>query len=408
MVIITVLLMLISSFLLRPTSLGQEYTSIALILLSVAFFIHVIYLGMTRQKIKFTEKNIIIFIIFVIFWLFILIQGAIMNAKTMDWIIKAVIAHLVTMTLFLVLLSNPKTNKLYFKSLFIILLINATSYSITILLIVFGFDINSLFMFRTYVDTDIYYLFTSYGKVLFPFTQIYGIVRMGSMELPRALGFFREAGIYQMFIIFALFNVNRYFKKNLFLVYVLLIIGVFSTFSTAGLVLLVLIFSLKLFLDMKPFSSFFTLGISFLAFIFAPVVGFLDKSETSIQSFNDRLASFYEGIERLIDNPFGIGLYNTLDSSNRNLGINLFGMSSMIGVIGVVLVLLIYFLPLISYSHKKLYFISIMPFFLTLLTSQPILDAPLVYVMLLADFACNYNIKNEENEKYLNFYIEIG
>ncbi len=400
--------MLISSFLLRPSSFGQEYTNIALILLAAAFVLYLMRIGFKKQKIRFTKKNIVIFVVFTIFWLYILVQGITLSVEKIDWVIKAVIAHLSSMFIFFILLSDPKVNKFYFKGLIIILLLNSLSYILTIVLILFGFDMNELYFLRTYVDTDIYYQFTHYGRVLFPFTQIYGRVFINNLEIPRALGFFREAGIYQMFLIFSIFNSNRYFKKHLKLINSILIIGVMSTFSTAGLVLLVVIFALKLFMEKKYSPSFATIVFSFIAFLFAPIVGFQDKSNTSVQSFDDRINSFYEGIDLLIKNPFGVGLYNAIDSTNRNLGIHLIGMSSMIGIIGLILILLVYFLPIVNYNNKKLYIISIAPFFLTLLTSQPILDAPLVYVMFLCNFAVNYvNDSNKMDEIYSKAYFTL-
>ena len=87
-----------------------------------------------------------------------------------------------------------------------------------------------------------------------------------------------------------------------------------------------------------------------------------------------------------MDNPFGTGLYDVGINDVELSGINLLAASSKIGIIGLVLVLMVYILPMLGYHAKKNYLIGITPILITLLYAQPIFDSPLIYALLMANY----------------------
>lgn len=88
-----------------------------------------------------------------------------------------------------------------------------------------------------------------------------------------------------------------------------------------------------------------------------------------------------EGLQAFYEHPFGSGLYPT-----GQPGINLVASLGSIGIIG--LILFIYLIVVAGINSprplRKLIYIS--PFVITAVTSQPLLDAPLMFIFFLFDF----------------------
>ena len=277
-------------------------------------------------------------------------------------------------------------NYLFFRWFIKILLFFSISYSITLILGMFiGISFDKLLMFNIPVEG-----YESSGNIYFPFTQLYGFMTVANIKLPRALGFFRESGIFQAFLIWAFFNLKQYnleSNKNK----IILIFGIIGTFSTAGIAVLFGVYAIKLFINKKQMVSICLIGMSVIGLIYTPYIGLKAKSVTHSTSISDRSLATMNGLKRLKGNPFGTGIYNIEVNAIENSGINLLAISYKIGLIGLVLVLLVYFLPMYGYLYKRNYFVGVLPFFMTLLISQPILDAPFIYIMLLA----NYRLPND-------------
>ena len=113
-----------------------------------------------------------------------------------------------------------------------------------------------------------------------------------------------------------------------------------------------------------------------------PFIGIHDKSNTHGISLDDRSDNISYAIENL--NFFGDGMYS---SNEQHSGINLISMSDEIGLFALILIIVLYFSPLLVKKQDNVYyFISFVPIALTSILAQPLLDAPLVYLFLFVTF----------------------
>jgi hypothetical protein len=224
------------------------------------------------------------------------------------------------------------------------------------------------------------------GSTFFPFTIIYGVLHYDYIELPRLLGLFRESGIAQMFMIWALYNLKSIGLNKLW-IKVLLIVGVILTFSTAGIAVLCINMVAQQLLNFKILRDFLMIAVAYSVIIYAPFIGLEDKQDTGHgKSISDRQVATFNAWETLKEHPLGVGFNNSKVSYS---GINLLGASNMIGVIGFTLCLGTYLLPMLAADNRKRYFLAVLPIIITSLTSQPLLDAPFLYIMFLAPYVAD-------------------
>lgn len=397
-----ILVMLITVFCLRPSAFGQQFTTYGLIFAFVALFINYIEMNIsvkaTKKTIIIPKLHIYLIISLTLLWSYLMIHGVFVDSNGQEFTVKALYSNLIIGFIFVVLLSDLKSNYLFFKTLIIIIILMCLSFCITFILSKFVGGIDNLKIISLNIEG-----YNNSGSIFFPFTQIYGVLNFGDVQLFRAQGFFRESGIFQAFIIWALFNL-KYFKLNNWYNKLLLIIGLVSTFSTIGIAICFIIWSLRLFMYKNKILAIAILSLGLYSALYAPYIGVISKAETHGASIDDRSNATTRGLENLSENIVGTGLYNQDEFYIENGNINLLAMSYTLGLLGLLLVLLMYFLPLIvfkSNEDKKKYLLSILPFFLTLLFSQPILDAPFIFIMLLANL--NYkSLKNGgENENII-------
>lgn len=374
-------LLLMASFLLRPSALGQSFSDLGIILCVLTFFIHFIEFSKAR-KLDITKHNAYFMLSIMIMWVYLFSHSGFNTSVHFDFTVKATISNILVLISAAITLSLKKARDIFFKSFITVLALLAGSYLITVLIsIATGFE--RLYMFTLPVQG---YEDQGVGKVYFPFTVIYSFMGSGGFEFPRLLGLFREAGIYQAFLVWGIFSVKYFDFKKPKLIMFLLFSGVISTFSTAGLGVLLATYALKLLLDRKIFKTIFITVIAYISVFYAPFIGLNSKSVTHSTSITDRTDATINGLRYLAENPLGIGLYNELGFEAANSGINLLANSYTIGVIGLVLVFLVFITPMFTYKLKKGYIVSVFPIFITMLLSQPILDAPMVYLILLADY----------------------
>lgn len=380
------ILLLISVFLLRPSALGQKYTSLSIILILILGFIDFLEHLRNRNNYHIDKKDFIVLITILSLWFYLLIHSFLIGSNNIEYVLKASITHIIVICCFTIILSNSKVKYLFFRWFIKLLLFFSISYIITFILGMFiGISFDKLILFNIPVEG-----YENSGNIYFPFTQLYGFMTVGNIKLPRALGFFREAGIFQAYLIWAFFNLEQYnlqSNRNK----IILLFGIAGTFSTAGIAVLFGVYAVKLFINKRKLLSICLIGVSIIGLIYTPYIGLKSKSVTHRTSISDRSSATISGLQRLKENPFGVGIYNVEVNDVENSGINLFAISYKIGIVGVLLVILVYFLPMHGYLYKEKYFVGILPFFMTLLISQPILDAPFIYIMLLA----NYNLPNE-------------
>lgn len=384
---IKIILLLIAVYLVRPTALGQSMTMYGM---GIGLFVLFLQFGQSirYKKIGFTKKNFIVVLTTSLLWTYLLAQASMLSDNHMDFVIKAFLSNVILVVACSMVLSNERSNYLFFRGFILSLVITSVMYCITYLLSCF-INIEKLYMFSLHIIGGNY---EGSGRVYFPGTVLYSYFTVGSLQLPRLQGLFREAGILQAFIIWAFFNLKTYNLNNKW-VKLFLILGLVGTFSTAGIGVFLGTVCFYLILNKKPIRGIMFLAFMCIALFYTPYIGLADKSETHGASISDRQIATTVGIEKLYENPIGEGIYSVNPSDLTNSGINLLAGSYKYGIFGVLLILVAYFAPMYKYRAKKNYLISIFPIFVTMLLSQPIVDAPLVYILFLAMYA------NKEKQK---------
>lgn len=379
-------LLLLAMPLMRPNILGESFSAVAAVLVLVAFMGDVCRRQIERDY-TVPMKFWTIIILNTTLWLYIAAQSTLTGIYgNYTNTLKATVLHLFIVNPAAIILSNKKCNSAFFRGLIFLSVLLILSYLLSFIIsLVVSWD--RMYLFQFPMERADYA-----GKVYFPFTILYQLSIGYLVALPRFQGFAREAGILQCYLIWAFFACE-YFKISRWYIKPLLVVGIVGTFSTIGVGLFGVVYAIKMFLK-GQFFAFFLIGILGAAtFLYAPLIGISDKGTTHGSSIKDRNDAIVEGWDGFITNPFGTGLY-TSNTTRENEGINLVGLFPSIGFVGVLLVLAIYFVPLYFDKEQRLQsFVCISPIFLTLLLSQPILDAPFIYMIFMAIYGAPKTVK---------------
>ncbi|AFH65304.1 hypothetical protein ACVNS2_31810 [Paenibacillus caseinilyticus] len=375
---VKVLLLLIATFMMRPTAFGQNLSSLAMVLSLGAVYFHMVEQSIIKN-VRFTRHIQFVLVVSIIMWVYFFAHAGVQGGMNFEFVIKAAVAHIVILFSFALVLSDERANQKYFRGFIFIMMGFVISYYISVLLTAFV-PWESLYLFKINVET-----YDSTGNTYFPFTILYSFIEMPGLNLPRLLGLFREAGIFQAFLIWAIFSLESY-NLNRKWIQTVLFFGVAGTLSTSGLAIYFVALAMRYFFDRRIVKGTVIFLFMFYAAFFAPFIGLNDKSEKLGASVTDRSDATWEGIQLFLENPFGVGMYNMGYNNADQLGINLLSSSYMIGIVGVLLVLTVYFATVLWVEDKAQYLVAVTPLFLTLLISQPVLDAPLFYIMLMAAY----------------------
>ncbi|MGN7167362.1 hypothetical protein ACTHSJ_16015 [Paenibacillus cellulositrophicus] len=388
-------LMLLTCFLIRPSAFGQQFTAIGI---AVSLFTLLLHLHQQKGKglpVKISSQNLSVIIMTSLLFTLLSLHVVLVNSNNnLDFVLKALIAHIAIIISFGIILSNEESNITFFRWFIKILLLFVFSYYVTLLLSIF-IPLNSLQLFKLNIKG-----YEGTGNTYFPFTILYSFMSVGEngFKLPRLLGLFRESGILQMFMIWSLFNLKRV-NMNKPWVKVTLFLGILASFSTAGVAVLFINLVISFILNKKLIRAAVFVIFAYLAIFYTPFIGVNAKMDTHGASISDRYIAVENSLNSLKENPLGIGLYNATGFNNS--GINLVAASSMIGIQGFLLAILTYLIPMIFVQNKRSYFLSVSPLLITSLTSQPILDAPLVYVMMMALHPIYAKQEMQNNKKKL-------
>ena len=368
--------MFISVLFMRPSLLGEEFSSVVIPVLVLALLVKVI-LRNKELKVSFERSHIIILVIFLLIWIYLLANSVLNNAYNVDYAIKAFILHASIITIFSFLLSEKEINRLFFKFIVYILFLFAISSLISILFIEF-------------FSTEIILGNVLGYEVIFPFSVKYGVYTVPNIHVfHRFMAFFREPGIAQAFYAWAIVYCI-YFRFHKFIL-VALIFGLIATLSTLAVlsisVILFLLFLFKQNISLYArmyrilISGFLVIGM-YAGLYYMPFIGIKAKSTTHAVSLSDRSENMFSATENL--NFFGNGMYSSIE---KHSGINLISMLDEIGLLAFFLVIFLYFSPLVIKKQDNLfYFISFVPIALTSILAQPLLDAPLVYLLIFTNF----------------------
>lgn len=386
-----ILVLLLAGIFSRPAILGGNNPEIGIALGIVALFIHIGELLLTRSTaIVLPHHNRIITLLVIILWLYLSLHAMILGSKNLATVFYGSLANIGIISVFAIVLGDRRTRIVFFRAFILILAAQALSYIVTLILTQ-RYGLSELQLFTISVKG---YENLGTGQVCFPFTVIYSYVNFDGVIIPRLQSIFREAGIAQAFYAWAFITSETLWKRSTS-IKAILMIGLISTISSIGMA----IAPLYLFAIALRSSNLFqkqregvqalviiaTLAMSWPIFYYTasnlPYVGLTNKAQYAEASISIRDDSISDGLRELMSHPLGIGLYNT--EVGNFAAIHLIGESQFVGVPGILLVLLLYWYPLTTAVSRISYALAIGPLFLTALVSQPLLNAPLIYVMFL-------------------------
>lgn len=242
-------------------------------------------------------------------------------------------------------------------------------------------------------------------SIMYPFSTFYQWHLPSHLVFgyfPRATGFVREPGIFQILIIFSYFITLEIVKKKIIrnILLLVLLITLFLTFSTAGyLGLLITLFMYTLFntkYNNKIIIVFIVIliGISFALF-------YLTENQFGLQEKLDsgsgltRIFAIQQSLYFLKNYPiWGIGMYSS-QAELFTLGVNFLGVLAQIGLVGFAITLFPFIYIIMINIKNKINIVYLTPILLTFLFAQPLHDKPLTYLLLGMLILQNKMKKNE-------------
>ncbi len=396
---------------LRPGVLGQIYGEQYVFIVYTLILVYLIF----YFKFYLTNFKKIFFIIFFLFYAYLFFQTILINRAELFSLLVIFLLNF-SVILFLTLMKRE-----YYFELVKYLILGAAllsiSYVVTFTLyVIFDFNYQKLQWYKFIVimkENESYYTL----RLLFPFSLIYdGHSSIGNIYFPRAIGLFREPGIYQMVLIILFFitqEIKISFKK---LILTLLFLNIVFTFSTAGIFSFFVAIAFKyIFFYKRKKNRLLSIVMASIITITAITLLFFTNYQISInnklenRSGLERLGSILESFELIKQKPlFGVGFQN--NSLFNFPVVNFIASTAQIGLVGVLIYLIpCFFLIYLMLKNKDPLLVCFIPLLFTTFISQPIYDKPIFWLMyfiiLFAFQARNFNqnqfigIYPSENER---------
>lgn len=375
-------LIFMSVMLFKPTTLGSILTPVGMALATLLLLL------LTKVKLKFSRNEIKFIVAVSLFYLYRVMRG--LSSGIDVSLVKALLSVLCLVLLIVTVTKDPRYRKAIPKIFIYILCFFVVSYCATFLMSFFVSSIRALRICSIEMP--------GYGYTLdlyLPFTPAYGTVRFWGKTVLRLSATFRESGIAQMFYVWAISESDYYFPKNK-VVKIILLLGVIACQSTAGYICLFCYLALKIVIDLKNTRNlsnlFSVLGVVILlvavVWIYSSIPQ-LNLDTKNAYSTGARLGNIEDILETLKKHPF----FGTDIVDYDLYGNSLFQLSAKIGLVGLFLYFHIVFRAFHMSKNRQRFLLSISSVFLTLLMSQPIYDAPIVFMMMVLpyDNACPNN-----------------
>ena len=361
----------------RPSILGQKFgtTFTLIVLLSLLFY----FLVKQKLTLKHSKERITFLVFYLLMLFYTFFQLLFLSPD------KVIDGFKVFIFLFLgfapILILNGSTIKKFSKIYIYIIFVFGISYLVSYMLFFSGttFIVGNiqLQMSETYI-----YSF----DVLFPFSPIYnGPANLGGFKVPRAIGFAREPGLYQMMIIIAFWLQDYYkFNNNLFIKSIL-ISSLLFTFSTTGYVILIITFGYKFIKTIKKINNWYLILIIPITILVLYVVIFSNNQfsiSNKVYSGSGlmRIEATLTSLEIIRNNfLFGVGFH--IRPEGIPIGINYLGTIAQLGFIGTIIYLMPFLYVLKKIYNKSYQFLNIyVVIILTMLLAQPLYDKPLTFL----------------------------
>lgn len=376
---IKILLFVLGLLLLRPTAFGQSLSTLGIIIILSTAGMSV--LDGKIKKLRYNNITSVYIILCILFLcLYLMLNGMTSQSSNMDFVIKGVISVAIVSIVTFVHSVDKYFIKRIFDLLAYIFALTALSCSVTFLISRF-IPLETMLLGKYSIEG---YSGPESGNIYFPLSHLYSYFSFNGQLYPRFSGFFREAGIFQAVLLWTIAYV--YIHRLPYWLIISCLLGVIVTFSTTGIIvgaaLLILIFGLFSKIHLLYRIILLVITISFLPMVIyeTPGIGLNDKPSVSI---SDRSQAVQMGVRDISSNLTGQGYYSQgVQISNQ--GINLISYIFFIGIMGFVLAVMPYFVAFALNRYHSQAIILLFPLFVTSILTQPLLDAPLWYVLMFS------------------------
>lgn len=379
---------------LRPALLGHVYSSI-LLLLGV-FSIIILYL--VKEELILQSRFHVLIISYLLFVSYLFVQTIFLSSYSVNIAISNIL--FISLGIIPVIFFNKRNWVLTLKVILNITLLFSLSYIIT-------YAIYAITLFSidlSYIEFKIpeIHQYLSFS-IDYPFSVFY---RSGTnifeMIVPRAIGIYREPGIFQVIVIISFFIVDLLKVKYKFIKKSLLIMTLLFTASTAGYIIFIISCIYYFIVTRKhkknkiiKYFVLLTISTCIVYILISLDIKFGIKSKLSSTSGQVRLDASLNSFSLLSKHPiFGIGAYTSFLETDQ-LGINFIGTMARLGLLGSLLVLIPYiYIGLKLLMKKSKYLVLVIAPFMTLLFSQPLYDKAFSFLFLaIANYALYFKSK---------------
>jgi hypothetical protein len=367
--------------LLRPFALGERYTTIGLAVVVGAALLAAIADLEAGERLPLPRPARSLLVVSLLFAGWLLAVPLLHYTLSPSQYVKAAVSVMMALLAGAVVLRDRRRCEWFMRGVIAVCVLFCASFLVSLLLwTVSGFGTLQIGTFEVF----------GYGRlpVFFPLTPTSGATMVFRQRVPRLLGPLREPGLFQAFLVWSYFTVGRLQPRRL--LRFLLLVGILGTQSTAGFGTFVMMLTVGWILDAERsrwpagrrlIGVLVVLGALWLAVV-APVFGIQAKQQINEVSITDRSSNTAVGLHAIIDSPLGSDS-NSLDT-DHNAGINLLASTTLIGVPGLVLGLLVFLRPLWLRRRSVYAVTAVLPLALTALLAQPVMDAPSYYLLVLA------------------------
>ncbi len=361
---------------LRPAILGQKW-GILLLGIAIYFLVTILIWRPTIIKSRIVNPFFLSYILIVVYVLihifFLRLENNLGAVTVLFMILFGYIPYLI---------GQEITGRTIAKVLIFICCGFGISYIITMLL-----ALSEIYISLFTIDLETHTNWVYKLPIMFPFSPVYDAgALVGGVVFPRAIGFMREPGLYQMVLIIAFWMVDIYKFHWSLLMKAILITSLVFTFSTAGYLLFLFTISIRFYKKSKRKSLFYLMGLPFISGIFYFLLtttsqfGLVRKFHN--RSGLSRLEDTLNAIDIIAKHPLtGIGFHNRMPG--MDLGINFLGTMAQIGIVGVIVFLIPYIYVAIRIRNFDIAYTCIwLSLFVTMLFSQPLYDKAFSFLIL--------------------------
>lgn len=379
--------LLIVVMLYKPTTLGSIMTPVAMIL-SLLTAIYISYSLSTNSGliVRIQKNNSSIILPIILYYSYCFFLTLFRTGEFDINLLKALVSIICLVISLSIIFSKDELAEQLCKTFIIFLCINVCSYCISTIA---SIGIQNVYNLRVFS-----YTIPIYGyefNVYFPITFATGRITIFGHQFLRLSSMFRECGIAQLFYVWALSECEYYFK-NKRLIKMLLVLGVFFCFSTAGYACLAAFYLINFFTGLKSHTNRKELAKQLgIVVIFGVMYFVLDRipglrlADKNIGSIGARFDSLSDARSVFLENPiFGTGKM-VLEGTSLTFLQTIY----IRGIIGVFLFISIFWVAYKHAENKQRFVMANIASILTFVFSQPIWEAPLIYLLLVLPYKNN-------------------